>query len=85
MNKKLEPWQERFVLEYNQLSERVAKLYAMIMKYEQNDLDFTPNCSLELLKRQFWAMMDYKRVLEERSEIEGIELPNKVIAPFHRG
>ena len=37
-------------------------------------LDFTPNCSLELLKRQASCMGQYLFTLEMRAEIEGIDL-----------
>ena len=46
----------------------------MIIKYEAGTLDFTPNCSLELLKEQKRYMGEYLRVLEIRSEIENIDL-----------
>ena len=67
-------WKERFVQEYKELKERYNKLHRMLIKYEAGTLDFTPNCSLELLKEQKRYMGEYLRVLEIRSEIENIDL-----------
>ena len=67
-------WKERVVQEYKELKERYNKLHKMIIKYEAGTLDFTPNCSLELLKEQKMYMGEYLRVLEIRSEIENIDL-----------
>lgn len=67
-------WKERFVQEYKELKERYNKLHRMTIKYEAGTLDFTPNCSLELLKEQKRYMGEYLRVLEIRSEIENIDL-----------
>ena len=67
-------WKERFVQEYKELKERYNKLHRMVIKYEAGTLDFTPNCSLGLLKEQEMYMCDYLRILEIRSEIEDIDL-----------
>lgn len=67
-------WKERFVHEYKELEERYNKLHKMLIKYEAGTLDFTPNCSLELLKEQKKYMGEYLRILEIRSEIEDIDL-----------
>ena len=67
-------WKERFVQEYKELEERYNKLHRMLIKYEAGTLDFTPNCSLELLKEQKMYMGEYLRILEIRSEIENIDL-----------
>ena len=67
-------WKERFVHEYKELEERYNKLHKMLIKYEAGTLDFTPNCSLELLKEQKKYMGEYLRVLEIRAEIEDIDL-----------
>ena len=67
-------WKERFVQEYKELEERYNKLHRMLIKYEAGTLDFTPNCSLELLKEQKMYMGEYLRILEIRSEIEDIDL-----------
>ena len=67
-------WKERVVQEYKELKERYNKLHKMIIKYEASTLDFTPNCSLELLKEQKKYMGEYLRILEIRAEIENIDL-----------
>ena len=67
-------WKERFVHEYKELEERYNKLHKMLIKYEAGTLDFTPNCSLELLKEQKMYMGEYLRILEIRAEIEDIDL-----------
>ena len=46
----------------------------MVVKYEAGTLNFTPKCSLELLKEQKKHMGMYLNCLEIRAEIEGIEL-----------
>ena len=67
-------YKERFKAEYYQTKIRYEKLHNMIVKYEAGTLNFTPNCSLELLKRQAAAMGNYLYCLEMRALIEGIEL-----------
>ena len=67
-----EDWQGRMAEEYRFVKDKYDKLHAMLNKYEAGTLDFTPNCSLELLKRQQRAMGEYLNVLEIRAEIEGI-------------
>ena len=66
----------RVALEYSQLKERYNKLHSMIVKYEAGTIDFKPNCSLELLKKQAAAMGQYLYILEVRAEIENIPLNN---------
>lgn len=70
----MKDWQKRFIDEYNALKEKYAKLHKMVIKYEAGTLDFEPNCSLELLKKQKAAMGQYLYCLELRAEIERIEL-----------
>ena len=67
-------YKERFKAEYHQLKVRYDKLDAMTVKYEAGTLNFTPSCSLELLKEQKKHMGNYLRCLKIRAEIEGIEL-----------
>ena len=67
-------FKDRFKAEYYQTKIRYEKLHKMIVKYEAGTLDFTPNCSLELLKRQASCMGQYLFTLEMRAEIEGIDL-----------
>lgn len=67
-------YKERFKVEYYQTKIRYEKLHRMCVKYEAGTLDFTPTCSLELLKEQKAAMGNYLRCLEVRAEIEGVAL-----------
>lgn len=66
----MEPWKERFFNEYNELSHRTDKLAKMLEKYQAGTLDFTPNCSYDLLHEQLVYMRQYLRVLHERANIE---------------
>lgn len=70
----MEDYKVRFVNEYNELKDRYNKLHKMIVKYEADTLDFTPTCSIELLKKQKRAMGEYLYVLEVRAELEKVEL-----------
>lgn len=67
-------YKERFKAEYYQAKIRYDRLHKMIIKYEAGNLDFTPSCSLDLLKRQASSMGSYLYILEVRAEVEGIEL-----------
>lgn len=67
-------YKERFRAEYYQTKIRYEKLHKMTVKYEAGTLNFTPTCSLELLKKQKGFMGQYLNCLEVRAEIEGIEL-----------
>lgn len=67
-------FKDRFKAEYYQTKIRYDKLHTMIVKYEADTLNFTPKCSIELLKAQKSAMGQYLYFLEVRAEIEKIEL-----------
>ena len=67
-------YKERFKAEYLQTKIRYDKLDAMTVKYEAGTLNFTPSCSLELLKEQKKYMENYIRTLKIRAEIEKINL-----------
>ena len=67
-------YKERFRAEYWQTEVRYRKLHNTVIKYEAGTLDFTPTCSMELLKKQKAAMGKYLYWLEVRAEIEGIDL-----------
>ena len=67
-------WQERMQAEYHDLKTRYEKLHRMVTKYEAGTLDFTPDCSLDLLRQQKRHMGEYLHDLEIRAEVEGIEL-----------
>jgi hypothetical protein len=67
-------YKERFKAEYYQTKIRYEKLHKMCIRYEAGTLNFTPTCSLELLKEQKSHMGRYLHCLEVRAEIEGIKL-----------
>lgn len=67
-------YKDRFKAEYYQTKIRYDKLHKMCVKYEAGTLDFTPDCSLELLKEQKCAMGNYLYCLELRAAIEDINL-----------
>lgn len=67
-------YKERFVAEYWQTKIRYEKLHEMTVKYQANKLNFTPNCSLDVLLKQQSAMGQYLNALEVRAEIENISL-----------
>ena len=69
-----EDYKERFKAEYYQTKIRYDKLHKMTTKYEAGTLEFTPSCSIELLREQKRNMGQYLHCLEVRAEIEGIEL-----------
>ena len=67
-------YNERFKAEYYQLKIRYERLSRMLKGYREGTLDFTPNCSYDLLHTQLVDMECYMNVLEERAEIENVEL-----------
>lgn len=67
-------YKERFKAQYLQLKIRMDELASMLIRMENNMLDFTPKCSYDLLNGQLKAMNLYASYLEERAEIEGINL-----------
>lgn len=69
-----EDFKERFYIEYKELEDRSNKLSAMLEKWRNNSLNFTPNCPYELLEKQLQVMLEYKKILEERAKIEKISL-----------
>lgn len=67
-------YKERFKAEYYQTQIRFKKLRNMIVKYKAGTLNFTPKCSLDLLRCQASFMGNYLYCLKMRAEIEDIEL-----------
>lgn len=67
-------WQEHMKREYRETKERYEKLHRLVTKYEAGVLEFTPKCSIELLKQQKKHMGEYLHDLEVRAEIEGVNL-----------
>lgn len=67
-------YKERFKAEHRQTKIRYEKLHKMCIQYEAGKLDFTPTCSLNLLKEQLLAMDRYLYLLELRAALEDINL-----------
>lgn len=71
-------YKERFLAEYWQTRIRYDKLHDMIVKYEGGSLNFTPTCTLDLLKEQKAHMGMYLNSLEIRSVVEKIDLSKPI-------
>lgn len=67
-------YKDRFIGEYWQTKIRYDKLHDMTVKYEAGKLNFTPSCTLDLLKEQKKYMGMYLNKLEVRAAIEEIDL-----------
>ena len=67
-------FKDRVRAEYYQLKIRHEGLSKMLKGYREGTLDFTPNCSYDLLHTQLVYMECYMNVLEERARVEDIEL-----------
>lgn len=70
----MDDYKIRMVKEYVELKERYEKLHKMIVKYDVGILDFTPNCPIDILRKQKSIMGEYLNILEIRAEIENIDL-----------
>lgn len=68
------PYIVRLRKEYRQLKTKHKKLEDTCIKYAAGTLEFQPNSTIELLKKQMEAMEVYLRCLEERAMQEGIKL-----------
>ena len=69
-----EDFKERFRAEYYQLLFRLDVLTDMLIKWENNMLDFEPKCSKETLENQVIFMKGYLDILRLRAQIEEIDL-----------
>ncbi len=67
-------YKERFKAEYYQTAIRYEKLAAMLKKWDNGTLEFSPTCPRSILNMQIRAMTDYIAVLEARAVMEGVEL-----------
>ena len=67
-------YKERFKAEYYQVVVRYQKLKAMLLKWDNGELNFHPTCPRSTYNMQIKAMADYIAVLEARAVMEGIEL-----------
>lgn len=69
-----EDYKQRFAAEYYQVETRLTKLKAMLEKWDNKELSFTPTCPRSLYDIQVRSMEEYKAVLEARAKIENVEL-----------
>ena len=67
-------YKERFRAEYAQLTIRYKKLMNMLKGYREGTLSFTPSCSYELLHEQSVYMKEYLDILDQRAEIESVDV-----------
>ena len=67
-------YKERFKAEYAQVVIRCQKLKAMLEKWDNGELYFTPTCPRSTYNMQIKAMEDYMAVLEARAVMENIIL-----------
>ena len=67
-------YKDRFKAEYYQLEYRLIRLNEMVEKWDNGMLPFKPTVDRECYDRQIKAMQDYLNVLQERAEIEKVDL-----------
>ena len=67
-------YKERFKAEYEQVKIRFEKLKAMLDKWDNGTLEFTPTCNRGIYNFQIKVMGEYIACLETRAVIENIEL-----------
>lgn len=65
-------YEDRFKAEYLQLRIRIFKLQNFLNNWKYKG--FKAKCSEDLLRRQLKEMVKYMLTLEERADIEGIDL-----------
>lgn len=69
-----EDYKDRFLAEYWQLAIRYTKLSTMVQKWDKGELNFVPICPRAIYDRQLRIMHGYLSVLEERAELENIDV-----------
>lgn len=67
-------YKDRLKIEYIELKVRYEELHRFIIKYDAGKLEFTPNCSISLLREQEAIMGQYLYTLEVRAMIEEVDL-----------
>lgn len=67
-------YKDRFKAEYFQVKIRYDKLNVIYRKMRDGTLEFTPTCPKKLYIRQLAAIAQYIDVLQQRAELEGINL-----------
>ncbi len=65
-------YKDRFLGEYLETKIRYNKLHKMLIKAEAHNLDFTPDCPLNVLVAQIHHMGNYLHAMEVRAEYEGL-------------
>ena len=69
-------YKRRFIAEYNQLKIRYDKLRNMVDNWD--NLKFKPICEKEDFELQLSFMLGYLGILNNRAEIEGIDLQSTI-------
>ena len=69
-----EDYKERFKAEYYQLVNRYKNLKAMLEKWDNGTLGFTPDCTRGIYEAQLETMEKYIAMLEIRAYFEKIDL-----------
>lgn len=69
-------YKRRFIAEYNQLKIRCDKLRKMVDNWD--NLNFKPTCEKEIYELQLYFMLGYLGILNNRAEIEGIDLQSTI-------
>ena len=67
-------YKDRFRSEYHQLKIREEKLKAMVAKWDNGGIEFTPTCPREMYDEQLASMKAYREVLEKRAVLEDVAL-----------
>ena len=70
----MEDYKIRFINEYKELKIKTENLRYLLTDYAAGTLNFTPTCSYELLKTQYYIMCSYLVILEERARLEKVDL-----------
>ena len=70
----MEAYKIKLINEYQELVKRSIKLEVMLDRWRDDELDFEPTCPVPLLESQLYVMKAYLSILEQRAEIEGIDL-----------
>lgn len=69
-----EDYIERFKAEISQLKIRIAALKSILWKWDNDRLEFEPNCPYSILNLQIEYMRKYLAILEARARIENIDI-----------
>ena len=67
-------YRNRFRAEYYHVKVRLNNLKAVLKLWDENKLDFKPDCPRSIYNLQLHAMEDYLAVLEARAAIEKVDI-----------